>query len=159
MEKRIEKLEIITKRLMRRSGKRNAALITPYPISNAVFGEKLEGSILRYMFPCDGVITKGFIRLGKKPKTLISFEIKLFNEEGSTSKGFTVDKQFLLVQPDIKVSAGDCIEIKIASEEEVVTEVWIAFLWVPSVNNVEVKKFLIEDMEDDLQKREKSLTE
>lgn len=159
MEERISKLEKITERIMRRSGKRMSAFITPYPISNAVFGERLEGSVLRYMFPCDGTITKGYVRLGSKPKKSIMFEIRMFNEDSSTTKGFTVDKRFLFVKPEINVFAGDCLEIKIIPEEEIITEVWIAFLWKPTVNNTEVKDFLIEEMENDLQKRKKSLTE
>jgi len=159
MEERVNKLEKITARLMRRAGKRMSAFITPYPISNAVFGEKLEGPVLRYMFPCDGTITKGYIRLGNKPKKSIAFEIRMFNEDASTTKGFTVDKRFLFVKPEIPVFAGDCLEIKISPDEEIVTEVWIAFLWKPTVNNTEVKDFLIEEMENDLQKRKKSLTE
>jgi len=151
--KRIERLETITERLMRRAGKRATALITPYPISNAVFGEKVEGPILRYMFPCDGIVTKGFVRLGKKPKTNIVLGVKMFNETGSSSKGFSLEKKFLGIQPNLPVIAGDCLEVSVISPDEPVTEIWIAFLWKPSIKDVEAKSFLIEELEDDLQKR------
>jgi|GEM_PF-1566838 hypothetical protein len=157
-DKRIERFEIITKRLMRRAVKRTAALITPYPISNAVFGEKVEGPILRYMFPCDGTVTKGFVRLGKRPKTSVGLGVKMFNETGSTSKGFVLEKKFLSIQPNLPVTAGDCLEISILpGVDEPVTEVWISFLWRPTVKDVEIKSYLIEELEND--SYEKALTE
>jgi hypothetical protein len=143
---------------MRRAGKRATALITPYPISSAVFGDKVEGPILRYMFPCDGVIVKGMVRVGNKPKTSIIFKIKMFNDTNSISKGFALEKKSLSIQPNIDVMAGDCLEISLITEDEVVTEVWIAFLWRPTVSDVEAKSYLIEELEDDLQKRTEALT-
>ena len=154
--KRIEQLEMVTQRLMRRSGKKTTALITPYPISNAVFGDKVEGPILRYMFPCDGVITKGMICLGAKPKHGVSLVIKIFNESSSGSKGFMVDKKRISVSPSLPVVAGDCLEITLipSSVDDIITEVWISFLWKPEVKDVEAKSYLIEEIENDLQKIE-----
>uniref|UniRef100_A0A6M3IEB2 Uncharacterized protein n=1 Tax=viral metagenome TaxID=1070528 RepID=A0A6M3IEB2_9ZZZZ len=150
---RIEKLELITTRLMRRASKRAVAMITPYPISNAVFGDKVSGAVLRYMFPCDGVITKGFVRLGQKPKKDVMLEVKMFNDSGSTMKGFALSKKSIAIEPEIKVKAGDCLEISLALSEEVVSEIWVAFLWKPVVSDIEVKSFLIEELESDLLKK------
>jgi hypothetical protein len=99
------------------------------------------------------------VRLGKKPKTSVMLGVKMFNETGSSSKGFTLDKKFLSIEPDLPVVAGDCLEVSIDSPDEPVTEAWISFLWRPTVNDVEAKSFLIEDLENDLQSRTKSLTE
>ena len=147
---RIEKLELITTRLMRRASKRTVAMITPYPISNAVFGDDIKGPILQYMFPCDGTVTKGFIRLGRKPKNEVFIEVKLFNDITSTTKGFAVDKKSLLVEPGLKVKAGDCLKVSLISVDEPVTEVWISLLWKPTIADIEVKSFLIEELESGL---------
>lgn len=152
--KRIEQLEMITQRLMRRASKRTVALITPYPISNAVFGEKVEGPILRYMFACDGIVTKGFVRLGAKPKKNVNLEVKMFNDANSVMKGFALERKSLSIEPNIPVKAGDCLEISLIPGEEIVTEVWISFLWKPEVKDVEVKSYLIEELENDLSKKE-----
>ena len=152
--KRIEQLELVTKRLMRRASKRAVALITPYPISNAVFGEKVEGPILRYMFPCDGIVTKGFVRLGAKPKKSISLEVKMFNDLNSAMKGFALERKSLSIEPNIPVKAGDCLEISLIANEEIVTEIWISFLWKPEMKDVEVKSYLIEELENDISKKE-----
>ena len=154
---RVERLELITKRLMRRATKTAKAIITPFPISNAVFGEAISGTVLRYMFPCDGVISKGMIRLGNKPKTSTSFVVRVFNEIGSKSAGFTIDKKVLAAELNIEVKAGDCLDVSLSTEDEPVTEIWISFLWKPTTKDVEVKSFLIEELENDLQDREKSL--
>lgn len=155
--KRVEHLERVTQRLMRRAGKRTVALITPYPISNAVFGEKVSGPILRYMFPCDGIVTKGIVRLGIKPKSSVMLDIKMFNELKSVSKGFAIEKRFLSIEPNLPVVAGDCLEISLEPGEETVTEIWISFLWKPTVKDVEAKSFLMEEIEDDLFKKEEKL--
>jgi hypothetical protein len=132
---------------MRRAHKRAVALITPYPISNAVFGDKVEGVVLRYMFPCDGVISKGIIKINLKPKKEVIVGVKISNETGSASKGFVLEKKVSVIEPNLKVVAGDCLEIAVAPTEEVVNEVWISFLWRPSIADVEAKSYLIEDLE------------
>ena len=151
---RVEKLEQVTDRLMRRASKRTTALITPYPISNAVFGDKVEGVLLCYMFPCDGVISKGMFKVGAKPKKEIYIEAKLFNDVEVHSKGFTFNKKtFVADNLAIEVKSGDCLKVSLSPTDEVVTELWVSFLWIPTVKDVEVKSYLIEDLEDDLQKK------
>ena len=148
---RIEKLEMVTTRLMRRAVKKSIALITPYPISNAVFGEQVKGPILRYMFPCDGIISKGYIRLGQKPKTPVTLGVKLFNDIGSSARGFALEKKSFSIQPNLPVLAGDCLEISLDPGNEIVTEIWVSFLWRPGIKDVEAKSYLIEELENDLQ--------
>ena len=150
--KRVEDLEMITKRLMRRASKKSVALITPYPISSAVFGEDVKGVILRYMFPCDGIISKGMFRLGAKPKKEVLGVAKIFNDEIQQSKGFTITKKSLKADLEIEIKSGDCLEVSITSVDEVLTEVWVAFLWKPTMSDVEVKSFLIEELENDISK-------
>ena len=151
---KIAELEMITKRLMRRTTKTKSALITPYPISAAVFGDKVEGPILRYMFPCEGTITKGMVRLGARPKAPIMLTIKMSNDLNSVAKGFAIDKRTLTVQPGISVNSGDCLEVSLETGEEVITEAWIAILWKPTIKDVEAKSFLIEELENDLSEGE-----
>lgn len=156
---RLDKLELITKRLMRRARKRATAIITPYPISNAAFGDNVKGSILRYMFPCDGVVTKGLIRFGAKPKKEVSVEVKIFNEQISFSKGFAIEKKLFSITPDFEVKTGDCLDIILNPNEENVSEVWVAFLWKPTVADVEAKSFLIADLEKALEIETQELLE
>lgn len=145
-EDRLSKLELITNRLSRRTNKVSSALITPYPISNAVIGDKIEGDVLRYMFPCDGVITKGAIDLGVRPKDSIVITVELASELSKTSKSFTLDKRRLTISPEIEVSTFDRLTVSV-SPNTVITEFWISLLWVPKVKDVVVKSFLIDELE------------
>lgn len=148
---RIKNLETITTRLMRRARKKATGLITPYPISGAFFGDKVEGVVLCYMFPCDGNIVKGMIRFKEKPKKWHSINIKIFNDTKSSIKGFMIEKSKLTIEPNLNIKAGDCLEISLrSSDEDIATEVWISFLWIPSIKEVMAKSFLIADLENDL---------
>jgi len=148
---RLSQLELVVTRVARRSNTKKAAMITPYPISNATFGEDVRGPILRYMFPCDGMIQKGVLRLGKKPKEPISIGLNIANEESSHSVGYVVEKRQVVVNPNMNIVSGDCLTIHLLpNEEEKITEVWVAFLWVPSISDVTTKGFLVEELEHDM---------
>lgn len=150
-QERIERIEDIITRLAYRSRKIAKAIITPYPISNAISGEglvgkSLAGVILRYMFPCPGKVTRSYIRLDKKPKDGASINIRIFNDETSESKGFAVEKKTLAVNIDLDVKPGDCLEVTLESfGESVVKEVWISMLWVPISGDVQ--RFMIDELE------------
>ena len=147
---RLDKLELVVTRLARRSRKTAQAILTPYPISNAVIGESLDGVILRYMFPCSGTITNGYLMLDKKPKDGVEIDIRVFNNDVSESKGFTVDKRSLNVDTELSVKPGDCLEITLTKlGESVVKEVWVSMLWVPKSGNAQ--QFLIEDLEKQIE--------
>jgi hypothetical protein len=149
--KRIDKLEKITQRLMRRATKKKVALITPFPISNAVFGDNISGVILRYLFPCDGEIIKGCVVLNSKPKKPVPFTLRTFSDEGGRSATFVAGNKKTFFEPNMQVASGDKVEISVSPEgETVITELWMSFLWKPSVKDVYAKSYLIEDMENDL---------
>lgn len=154
MEDKLKRLEKITERLQRRQRTKNSAFITPFPISNAIFGEGIKGIILQYMFNCEGRITKGAIDLGKKPKQDIVVKLELMNESGGESKVFVMTRKRLSTVIDIKVKEFDKITISIdytsAKPEDNITEVWSSFLWVPTTRDVDVKSFLISELENDL---------
>jgi hypothetical protein len=151
VEDRLKQIELVVTRVARRSNTKKAAMITPYPISNATFGEDIRGPILRYMFPCDGVIQKGMLKLGKKPKEPISIGLNISSEEYSHSRGYVVEKRQMVVKPDMNIRSGDCLTIHLLpNEEEKVTEVWVSFLWIPSVSDVTTKGFLVEELERDM---------
>jgi len=152
IQDRVAFIEKVVTRLARRTRKTAAALITPYPISNAVLGSDVRGSILRYMFPCEGVISKGFVRLGKKPKGEIKLTISVSNDSGGQSKEYVILSRFASIDSNIDVVSGDCLDISlnITDPEEKVTEIWVSFLWKPTVRDVEVKSYLINEIEDDI---------
>lgn len=154
MEEKLKKLEKITERLQRRARTKNSAFITPFPISNAVFGDEIKGLVLQYMFPCEGKITKGAIDLGRKPKQDVVITLKLMNEEGGESRVFVMNRKRLSTKIDVKVKEFDKVTISIdytsLKSEDNVKEVWTSFLWIPTTRDVDVKSFLISELENDI---------
>jgi hypothetical protein len=152
MEDKLKRLEKITERLARRSKTVSKAIITPYPISSAVLGEDVKGTILCYMFPSDGRITSFMIDVGKKPKVDISVGIALAREEGSEARTINVTKKFVESIIGIDVKKGNKLTVYLSynpSDDFKVTEVWVSMLWVPEAKDAYVKKFLIDELEKD----------
>jgi hypothetical protein len=140
----------------RKVKKQKVTLITPFPISGASFGEDVRGSILRYMFPCQGEITKGLIKLGTRPKNGATVTVKISNSLGSISKDYLIQTKELTISPKLPISDGHCLDISINALEPI-QEVWASFLWVPAKQYVE-KEIYYEDIEGDSTLREPSVS-
>jgi len=149
-EKRIDHLETMVNRLARRARKKKSAMFTPYPISACLVGE-IEGEVLRYLFCAKGTITRCMIVLNKKPKSGIKLDINVSGEILGGSVSFNADKRLSVFSPNFDVLAGDklIVTAKKDDPEEHVTELWVGFLWIPTVKDVHVKNFLIDELEND----------
>lgn len=147
MEDRVKKLELIVSRLARKQPKRMSAMVTPFPISNAVFGENISGPILRYMFPCLGTVTKGLITIDKRPSEVAIVGYEINNGLHNTKNTYTMTSKKFLVEPKVSVDSGDQLTVSIfPTGEDVIEEVWISFLWVPQIREVDIKRILIDDL-------------
>jgi len=152
LEERISNLETIVRRLSRRSRKHASAIVTPYPISNCVIGENIKGDVLKYMFCAKGLISKGLLVFGKKPKVGVKVKIDISNDIGGSSRTYVVTRKSTLVEPNIEVFSSDRLTISVdpVDEEDKVTEVWMSFLWIPSVEETDVKRVLISSLDKEL---------
>lgn len=147
-EDRIKKLEKISERLLRRAVKTKAAMITPFPISNVIFNERIEGIVLNYMFPCEGIITKGIVDIGKKIKKGVIITVSVNNKEFGSSKSFTLITKSDSIEPMLKINTGDKLTVSLSyDDDENITESWVAFLWIPTIKDTIIKHFLIADLE------------
>ena len=149
MEQRIKKLETIVARLSRRQRKVASAIVSPYPISNCVAGEEVKGEVLRYMFACDGEISKGAVSLDAKPKSNASVTLTIESELGGSAKSYIVDKKNLVFEPNIKVKQFDKLTVTFypTIPEDKIKEVWVSLLWAPTVKDAKIKNFLIDELE------------
>lgn len=155
--KRIDRIETIIGRLMRRSNKTAKAMITPYPISSCFTGE-IGGPMLKYMFSARGIISKGQIHFNVKPKESVKVLITLENDLGSNERSYKISTKSMMVEPNMEVYSGDrlIISAELTDPEKecdkagqiLLNEVWCSFLWIPNVKEVDVKRFLIEDLEN-----------
>ena len=149
---KIKKLSKIVERLARRSHKQTSALITPVPISNCVIGEEVKGDILKYMFPCPGTLNKGGIFLNTKPKSGAAIILTAENELGSGSRSYQITRRNLLFEPKIELDTWDRLTVSFftVDPEDKVAEVWIALLWTPTVKDVTIKNYLIDQLDGGL---------
>ena len=149
-EKRISFIEKVVTRLARRAVKKIAAMITPYPISHASFGDDVKGVILCYMFPCKGVITKGFIDIGKKLNSGATVSMSLSSGQTNRSVSESLNEDSVLIEPNVSVDPGTKLIVSVTPNDdaEKMTEVWISFLWTPSIKDVEIKSYLIDELDN-----------
>ena len=150
MEARIKKLEVLVQRLIRKSTKKTvSAMVTPYPISNCIAGEEVSGTVLKYMFASRGVIGKGRIQFDRKLKSGVRITVLLENDEGGQSRSYIANRNVMLIEPDLEVFSGDRLTVSVSpcdSEDGVLTEIWIAFIWTPHVGEATIKSFLIDEV-------------
>ena len=126
-------------------------MIAPYPISTAIIGN-IDGKVLRYMFVDDGCITKAIIWMNEKPKVPVAVDILIENKYGGVTKSYLVHKQSFEVTLDLSIFSGDRLTVSVKSDHENdVDELWIAFKWVVDVKDAEVKKVLIDELENNLE--------
>lgn len=147
---KIKKLIKISERLARRSQKVTKAIVTPFPISNSVVGEDVKGEILRYMFCGRGIIKKGRLWLNKRPESGAVIVLTLENEIGSNAKSYTITRKDMSLEPNLEVFSGDRLTVSIHAinpEKDKIEEVWIAFKWVPRVEDTEIKRVLIDELD------------
>jgi len=150
-EKRIGFIERILSRLIRRSVKTTSAMLTPYPISNCVTGEDVNGAVLKYMFAARGTINKGIIKFDKKLKSGVRITVLLENDLGGESKTYIASGNQMLISPDLEVFSCDRLTVSvnpINPEDGVLGEVWIAFIWTSHVGEATVKSFLIDKLDE-----------
>jgi len=159
MEDRVKKLEKIVERLMRRSKKRASIIIPPSSISHVVAGIDIQGVIFRHMFPCDGTVYKGVVRLDHAPKKHIFLSVRLFDDEDSQSVGFSIGSKIVSKDIGIAIKEGDCLEVTIEPGDEIITELWLSFTFIPTLKDSDAKSFLIDELENDRSKFEQTLIE
>ena len=149
---RLDKIEKMIQRLGRRAVKQTSALITPVPISNCVMGEEVKGAILKYLFPCPGVISKGGIFLSAKPKNGATIILTIENELGGSSRSYQITRRNMLFDPNIEIDTWDRLtaSFSVVDPEDKITEVWAALLWTPTVKDVTIKSYLIDSLDGDL---------
>ena len=150
-QERIERIEMIISRLVYRSGNDTKAIITPFPISNAVVGDDIRGIILRYIFPCKGKITRGCVKLNKKPVARTAISVRIFNDMMSNTDSLIINKKIFMSSTDVVVFPGDCLEVSLVSED-IIKEAWVSMLWTPDGNTVDIKKFLTDELESDFER-------
>lgn len=148
-EKRLSRLERIVLRLTRRASRQVKTVTAPYPISGFASGTGVLGEILGYLFCADGNISKGRVSLGEKPKKPVEVSIGIIRDTGTIGHVLVVSKKDTSIKLNYDVLDGDKLSVSIIPQdpEEIITRVWLAFMWTPKIKEASIKSFLIDDLD------------
>ena len=151
-EEKIKKLSIVVERLGRRAVKQTSAILTPIPISSCIKGD-VSGEVLKYMFCGSGILNKGGIYLNKKPSEGAIITLIIDNDLGGSSRSYVITRNNLLFEPKIEISIWDRLTISLTinnPEKDIISEIWIALMWTPSVKESTIKNYLIDNLDSNL---------
>ena len=153
LENQMRSVDKILDRFSRRLHKTATGIITPFPISNYV-QTPADGVILKYMFPAGGKILSGVMYIEDMPKDGVDLYTVLWRNKASDSRSLFTRRNLTIVHPNIDVLMGDRLTISIVAKGGAEPcGIWISLLWEPKVSDAVVKKFLIEEL-DEQQKEE-----
>jgi hypothetical protein len=155
-EEKLTSVDLILSRITKRVKKHACAMISPIPISN--YTEIVTGPLLKYMFPAAGIISDILIYVEVMPKAGINLIATLASGTGAVSKNSFTKKQLSIADSDFEVIAGDriTVEVEKVKDEEIVSGIWIAFLWTPSKASIEVKQFLLDEILKEVENAEET---
>jgi len=149
LEKQMGHVDRILKSYSHRLHKTVTGVITPFPISG--YAEvPIDGVVFRYMFPLNGKITIGGMLVESMPKKGIDITTTIHRGDKSESRDFFSKRKSIMIEPDVKVAAGDrlVIEVSPIDPEETVSGIWTAFMWVPNVEDAEIKQIMLNKVLD-----------
>ena len=145
---RLEKLEKIVNRIVKRVRSTTTTVVTPHLISG--YSEGYGELFNRMLF--QGKITKALICFNKRPKNPICIEVKVLNSEIGFTKSYYVSKIKASVDLDLTTVDGSIISVNVYStveetEADMIKQVWLSILWQPSLSSANVKSYLIDSLE------------
>ncbi len=143
-EKRISFIEKVVSRLARRSRSVAKVMISPIPISTCALGEDISGTIMKSIL-FKGKLSDIAVQLNERPKGLIGLKVEVDNLGNS----FYINKAKHVFPLALESIDGSTLKISISNEdsEYKITEVLVSVLWIPSIQNIEIKSFLIDELE------------
>jgi hypothetical protein len=147
-DQRLKSAEAAVRRLQRKTyNQRVSSYISPFPVSFYISKIPEDGVVLRYMFPGEGRITNACIYVEGDVKKGIIISAQTTNDTGMGSGiSATFRKNFNKFSLDMYVNTGDMLSIILPTDMNL-GNVWVAFLWLPDISEVEVKSFLARELE------------
>lgn len=145
IEEQISSIDTILKRLRLPYQTNKVGLISPIPISAFTDDPDIP---LRFMFAGKGKISDLYIYIDKPPKSGISIDTSIYSGLDKMARSVVIKKPSMATTLDFVTNAKDRVEIKfenVVKEEPKPNSVWIAFLWIPDLSIIDVKKLVSEE--------------
>lgn len=149
-EKRINFIETILSRLIRRSRKSTSTIITPHLISKFV-SEEIYGDILNIMM-FKGKVNKALVCFDKRPKVSICIDVKILSGKEGFTKSYYVDTMRSVVDLDLETIDGSIVTVSIhptieEEEKHKLSKIWLSILWTPHISRASVQSHLIDSLD------------
>jgi hypothetical protein len=103
------------------------------------------------MFAGKGKISDLYIHIEGLPKSGLVVDTAIYSGLDKMARSAIIKKPAVATTLDFVTKAKDRVEIKfenVVSEEPKVNSVWIAFLWIPDLSIIDIKKLVSEETTD-----------
>lgn len=137
-EQKFEHLEVILRRMFRRLHKTVVGLIPASPIFGYCESPVKDPSILRAIFPADGIITHVALKSDKCSKKAKVF-VDVVSGDEEVTKSFLLREKATVDKVDFLVHAGDTLEVWIedsVEEDKASRGIWIGLLYQVGVKDL-----------------------
>lgn len=159
IDEQISSIDIILSRLRLPHQMNKVGLISPIPISAFTEGPDIP---LRFMFAGKGVISDLCIHIDGLPKSGMSIDTAIYSGLDKMARVVVIKKPSTTTTLDFVTKAKDRVEIKfenVVKEEPKPNAIWIAFLWIPDISIIDMKKLVSEEVTIDAEETRAPTTE
>jgi len=146
VEEQISSIDTILRRLRLPYQINTQGLISPIPISAFTDDPNVP---LRFMFAGKGRISDLYIHIDKLPRSGIVINTAIYSGLDAMARTVTIKKSSVATTLDFVTKAKDRVEIKfenVVEEEPKPDSIWIAFLWIPDLSIIDVKKLVSKEV-------------
>ena len=147
-EEKFAYVERVLRQFSRRIHKNTVALIPPIPICFVVDKIPEDGSLFRYLFPANGVVSVIYVfaeSVAKDAKPVLHLDAVLFGTPQAYSISATYGQGATVVKRPMEIQAGMRVAVS-TSEPNRVSGLWIAFLYEVTMDKVVVQTHLLNDL-------------
>jgi hypothetical protein len=124
----------------------------PIPISQCTEVPAEDGTVMKFMFPADGIIKRAAIFVEQMPVddkgravSMVEVDARFYNASGATKQSFEVYRKPLVMELEVPVKAGD--RLRVSLREGVVAKgVWCAFLYDIAQKHHAITQVLVEEL-------------
>jgi len=159
IEDQISSIDVILSRLRLPYQVNKQGLISPIPMSAFIDDPDIP---IRFMFAGKGKISDLYVHVETLPKSGVVVDTTISSGLDKMTRSITLKKQSVATILDFITKAKDRVEIKFrnaVAEEPRVGNIWIAFLWVPDISIIDVKKLALEEVTADAEETRAPTTE
>ncbi len=148
IDKSIDHIEIILRRMARRLHRTIVTVIPPSPIYGYVETPNENGDIFKCVLPASGEISKVCMVVSKYTNNnAVDFKIRLENASNISERKFSTKKKVLIETVSVDVLAGDLLTFS-TNNPEAVKGIWSTILYHIDMPESKIKEVAFEGLNE-----------